>query len=312
MKSKKSWIIVSFLLLTIIIVCKFHKEIPHFFVKKFIYHNYAVEKLEKNEYAQEKDYTFVQITDDFVAKDKNHLLNIFYTILDSGATSFSFYCDDNYLDCKNDVSELIPTASEEESVLADINNFVHPYNSYKTINITTNNFGKVVVTIDKQYSKEHIDNINDKLLEITNTIPENGNQKEKVKVFHDYIINYTTYDIDRATNMTDAIYETSNTHTAYGLLEQKKALCGGYSDIMSIFLHQQKIPNVRISADNHVWNLVYLDDSWVHLDATWDDPVTNTGVQLLIYDYFLIPYQTLLTTDPVEHKFNQDIYFEAK
>lgn len=312
MKSKKNWVIVIFLLLIIFIVCKFHKEIPHFFVKNFIYHNYAIEPLEKNEYAQEKDYTFVKITNDFVAKDKKHLLNIFYTILDSGEATFYFYCDDNYLECKNDVGELIPNASEDESVLADINNFVHPYNSYKTINITTNNFGKVVVTIEKQYSKEHIDTINNKLLEITSTIPENKSLKEKIKAFHDYIINYTTYDLDRATNMTSAVYETSNTHTAYGLLEQKKALCGGYSDIMSIFLHQLNIPNIRISADNHVWNLVYLDNNWLHLDATWDDPVTNTGVQLLIYDYFLIPYQTLLTTDPVEHKFNQDIYLEAK
>lgn len=312
MKLKKSIIVSSILLVIVIIICKFHKEIPHFIVKNFIYHNYAVENLDKNEYARRANYSFVQITDDFVAKDKQHLLNIFYTILDSGETSFYFYCDDNYLDCKKDVDELISNEAEVESVLADINNFVHPYNSYKTINITTNNFGKILVTIDKQYSNENITEINNKLKEITSTINQNMDPKEKIKAFHDYIINYTTYDIERASNMNNEIYKNSNTHTAYGLLQQKKSLCGGYSDIMSIFLYQLDIPNIRISANNHVWNLVYINNNWLHLDATWDDPVTNTGVQLLIYDYFLIPYQTLLQTDPVEHKFNQEIYLEAK
>lgn len=313
MKSKKNFIIYIVLLLIIFGVLYFHKEIPHFIVKTFLYHNYAVENLEKNNYAKERNYSFIQITDNFVAKDKQHLLNIFYTILDSGTSSFYFYCDEKYLECKNDVDNLIPTMEEEESVLADINNFVHPYNSYKTINITSNNFGKVIVTVQKQYTNEEITEINNSINTIVNEqITETMDTKTKIKVFHDYIINNTAYDIDRATNMDSDIYQNSITHTAYGLLKEKKALCGGYSDIMSIYLYQLNIPNIRVSADNHVWNLAHLNDSWVHLDATWDDPVTNTGEQLLIYDYFLIPYETLLETDPVEHKFDPDIYLEAK
>ncbi len=313
MKSKKNVIISIVLIILILVILIYHKEIPHFFVKTFLYHNYAVKNLEKNEYAQEKNYAFVQITDNFVAKDKQHLLNIFYTILDSGEASFYFYCDDDYKTCQEDVDNLIPSEAEEESVLADINNFVHPYNSYKNISITTNNFGKVLVTVDKQYTNEEIIEINNNINKTVNGENyENSNEDNKIKAFHDYIINYTAYDIERAKNMEADIYNNSITHTAYGLLKEKKALCGGYSDIMSIYLYQLGIPNIRISADNHVWNLVYLNDSWVHLDATWDDPVTNTGEQLLIYDYFLIPYKTLLETDPVEHKFNPDIYIEAK
>lgn len=313
MKSKKSWIITIVLLLIVIGVLKYHKEIPHFIVKTFLYHNYVVENLEKNEYAKEKNYTYVQITNDFVAKDKQHLLNIFYTILDSGTSSYYFYCDEKYEECKNDVDSLIPSEQDGESVLADMNNFVHPYNSYKTINVTTNNFGKVLVTIEKQYNHEEITEINKQIETIKKQIITSEMELQpKVKAFHDYIINNTAYDIERANNMNSDTYKNSNTHTAFGLLQQKKALCGGYSDIMSIFLYQLDIPNIRVSADNHVWNLVFLNNTWLHLDATWDDPVTNTGVQLLIYDYFLIPYQTLLTTDPVEHKFNQDIYAEAK
>ncbi len=313
MKSKKNLIVSIILLVFIIAILKYHKEIPHFIVKNFIYHNYAVENLEKNQYSSNQNYAFLQITNDFVAKDKQHLLNIFYTILDSGNSSYYFYCDENYKECKNDVDSLISNDLQSESILADINNFVHPYNSYKTINISTNSFGKVIVTIDKQYTNEEITEINNKIEEIkTQIITSEMDNNNKIKVFHDFIINSTIYDIDRANNMNSDIYKNSNTHTAFGLLQQRKALCGGYSDIMSIYIYQLGIPNIRISADNHVWNLVNINDSWFHLDATWDDPVTNTGEQLLIYDYFLIPYKTLLETDPVEHKFDPDIYVEAK
>lgn len=307
--------LISYLFLGSILVSIifYHKEISHFIVKKFIYHDYAIQEIKKNSYSLEKDYQLVQITDDFIAKDKNHLLNIFYTILDSGETSFYFYCDENYKECKNDVDSLIPSLEDTDSILSDVNNFVHPYNSYKAINVTSNNFGKISVIIEKQYSNDRISEINQYLEDIKKVvIKDNMNETEKIKAFHDYIVNYTTYDIERANNMNDSKFDNSTTHTAYGLLETKKALCGGYSDIMSIFINQLSIPNIRVSADNHVWNIVYLNNEWKHLDVTWDDPVTNTGEALLIYDYFLISYSELLKTDPIEHKFNADIYIEAK
>ncbi len=281
-----------FCIVTLGLIIFYHQDISHFIVKKFIYHDYAIEKINTNAYSLKRNFELVQITDDFIAKDKNHLLNIFYTILDSGKEEFYFYCDENYKECKEDVDSLIPNNSDIDSILSDINNFVHPYNSYKSINITSNN--------------QYLEDI--KKESITSTM----NEKEKIKAFHDYIVNYTAYDFERANNMNSPEFDNSTSHTAYGLLETKKALCGGYSDIMSIFLNQLGIPNIRISADNHVWNLLFLENKWYHLDVTWDDPVTNTGEQLLIYDYFLIPYETLLTTDPIEHKFNADIYIEAK
>ena len=313
MKIVKKGILYLIPLLLIVTVIIYHKEIPQFVVKKMIYHNDSIKEIKKNEYAQEKNYELVQITDDFVAKDKKHLLNIFYTILDSGESSFYFYCSDDYKGCQEDIEELIPNEQNKESILADLNNYVHPYNSYKTIEVTPNSFGKISIIIQKQYSEQKIKEINVKIEEIKSSMIENQTEEqEKIKAFHDYIVNNTTYDMERAKNMGDPIYQNSTTHTAYGLLENKKALCGGYSDIMSIFLYQLGIPNIRISANNHVWNLVQLKDTWLHLDVTWDDPVTNTGEELLIYDYFLIPYQELIETDPVEHKFNSDIYIEAK
>ena len=229
--------IFNLLTLVLIIFSLFnYKEISNFIVSNFIYNKNAIVEISKGEYSKEIDYQFVQITDDFVAKNYQHLLNILYTILDSGNDSFSFYCDDKYKDCLNVIDDLIQ--NENNTILADINNYVHPYYTYKSIVITTNNYGKVTVTLEKQYSKEDIIYVNEQLNIIDNTVAkELESNQEKIKAIHDYIITNTTYDIERAKNMDSPTFKDSKTHTAYGLLTEKKSLCGGYSDLMSIYIH---------------------------------------------------------------------------
>ena len=287
-----------------------YKEISNYIVSNYIYNKNAIVEIAKGEYSKEIDYEFVQITNDFSAKNYEHLLNIIYTILDSGNNEYSFYCDDSYKECLDVINDLIVV--NEESILSDLNNYVHPYYTYSNIAIMTNNYGKVTITINKQYSDEEIKYIEEQLnlieTEVTKDLTDN---KDKILAVHDYIINNTKYDKNRANNMNSQKFADSRTHTAYGLLSEKKSLCGGYSDLMSIYIHRLNIKNIRISGNNHVWNLVELD-GWKHLDATWDDPVTNTGEDMLLHDYFLITTDELRNTDEVEHQFNENIYVEAK
>ena len=175
-----------------------------------------------------------------------------------------------------------------------------------------NSYGKVTIKVNKQYNNNQINYINEEIDKIIkDNIPDNIATNDKIKAFHDYIINTTKYDKDRANDMYNKDYDNSDSHTANGLLKNHIALCGGYSDIMSIYLAKLDIPNIRISADKHVWNLVYLDNKWMHIDATWDDPVTNTGSQILLHDYFLVDTNTLLKSDSKEHNYNKNIYLGA-
>ncbi len=298
-------------MITIIV---YNKQISTYIVNNYIYNKNATIEITKNEYALNKNYEFVQITDEFVAKDYQHLLNIIYTILDSGQEEFYFYCSDDYKNCLNDIDTLIPSDKNENyyDVLSDINNLIHPYNSYKKLTVVMNNYGKIIVKVSKQYNNNQINYINSEIEKIKSKyIKETMTEKEKIKTFHDYIIKTTKYDKDRANNMNSDDYKNSESHTANGLLKNHLALCGGYSDIMSIYMSQLSIPNIRISADKHVWNLAYIDGKWLHLDATWDDPVTNTGSQILIHDYFLIDTNTLLKFDNHEHNYNKNFYKEA-
>ena len=72
------------------------------------------------------------------------------------------------------------------------------------------------------------------------------------------------------------------------------------------------IKSYKISSDQHVWNAVYLDGKWVHLDLTWDDPVVSSGENLLEHNFFLIDTSTLLALEQTEHIFDQNIYSELK
>ena len=298
----------------IIMIILFNEQITTYIVKNYVYNKNVTLEISKNEYSLNRNYEAVQITDDFIAHDYQHLLNIMYTILDSGNKEFAFFCDDKYTDCLSDLDNIIPSDdSNKYDILADINNLVHPYNSYTKLTVIMNNYGKVIVKISKQYTDNQIKYINEQVDKIDKEIIKSGmTNKQKLQAFHDYIINTTKYDKERANDMDNRNYKNSISHTAYGLLKNHIALCGGYSDIMSIFAAKYNIQNMRISADKHVWNLVNLDNKWYHIDATWDDPITNTGSQILIEDYFLINTESLHYKDSQEHNFNANFYKEAK
>jgi hypothetical protein len=292
----------------------YNEQITSYLVNHYIFNKNKTIEIKKNEYALNNNYDYVQITDDFIAQDYHDLLNIMYTILDSGSDESYFYCSDSYTNCLSDIDKIIPSANSINTydVLADINNLVHPYNSYKKLTVVMNNYGKVTIKVTKQYNSKQIKYINEQIEKIkSKTIKDNMTDKQKIKAFHDYIINTTKYDKDRANDLNNVAYKNSISHTANGLLKNHLALCGGYSDIMSIYISKLNIPNIRISADKHVWNLVCLDGTWLHLDATWDDPVTNTGAQILTHDYFLINNKTLFNHDKNEHNYNKNFYIEA-
>lgn len=316
MKKSKIRIICNVLFFVfIIMVIIYNEQITNYVINNYIYNKNDTIEIINNEYSLSKNYETVQITDDFIAHDYQHLLNIMYTILDSGNEEFYFYCSDEYKDCLSDIDKIIPSNSNignYNDILSEINNLVHPYNSYKKLTVVMNNYGKVIVKVTKQYNSKQIEYINNEIEKFkSENIKKEMSDKEKIKIFHDYIINTTKYDKERAENINGKEYKNSESHTAIGLLRDHVSLCGGYSDVMSIYISQLNIPNIRISSDNHVWNLVFINNSWLHLDATWDDPITNTGSQILIYDYFLIDTDTLFKYDQNLHNFDKNFYYEA-
>lgn len=261
--------------------------------------------LVKNEYYRDYDFNFVQNTNSLEPQNRKQLLNVFYTIINSGMDNFTFYCPESYSSCLTDVEDL----ANDPDLLSHINNFVHPYNGFNHIETQYDSLGKVNIHIQKSYSKKQIREINQVIDQLYNQLVVVGDSDiNNIRRVHDYIINHTTYDSLRS----DYNITTYRSDIAYGPLLQGYGICGGYADAMELFLEKMGIINYKISSDQHVWNAVYLDQKWYHLDLTWDDPVTTNGENYLEHTFFMIDTPTLLATELSEHNFNQSIYSELK
>ncbi len=258
-----------------------------------------------NEYYRDYDFLYVQNIYDIVPSNFQDLLNVYYTVINSGEEEYTFYCPKEYEDCLSDVENI----ANDQSLLSSINNYVHPYNAFSHIETEFDNLGKVTISITRPYNEDDIERINKKVDELYNKLYNDKlSDKENIKIFHDYIIEHTKYDSDRSDN--NIINYKSD--IAYGPLFEGYALCGGYTDLMQLFLEKMKLKNYRVSSYMHVWNVVEIDDKWYHIDLTWDDPVMSDGSERVNHEYMLIDTKKLLELEKSEHNFNQNMYLELK
>ena len=261
-----------------------------------------------NEYTKSYDYTFFKQDDNYDVYEYDDLINIFYKVLNQGWEEFTFYCDNSYVNCINDVSLI----SNDEDLLSNISNYVHPYNSYSSVKTSYDDTGEVTITVNYIYTEDEIEKINNEVERIINEleIDNLSSNREKIKTIHDYIVNNTKYDVNKA----DKLHSDYDSSRITGVLFEHYGVCSGYADTMALFLENMGIKNFKVSSNTHVWNAVYLDNDWYHLDVTWDDPVSKNGTDSLTYNYFLITNEELKEKQESydEHIFNQSFYLELK
>lgn len=269
------------------------------FLSKFLNNEKKVTILNSNEYKKDYNFKFVKMSETYIPYSYQDLLDIFFSTLNNGWDTFTFYCPDEYTNCLKDVNSI----SQNKTLLSDINNFVHPFNSFSKISVATSSTGEVTINITKLYSKEDINKINNGIDNILREkITNDMSTEDKIKVIHDYIINNTKYDANKV---------NESSYTAMGPLFDGTAVCSGYSDLMEIFLTRLGLKNFKVASETHVWNVVYLNDEWLNLDLTWDDPITkDSDVDTLLHQFFLIRVEKLLEFDTTDHTFDPTIYQE--
>lgn len=291
------------LLLIFIGVFLMKKDDINTIINKYFKWNNIVTLGDKNEYYRDYDFDFVQNTNNFRPNNYQDLLNIYYTVLNAGKSNFTFYCPNSYDNCLSDVKKL----ANDQDTLSDINNYVHPYNGFNHIESEYDSLGRVTINIIRSYDDNDIKMITSKIDELLPQLVSNTNSLENnIKNVHDYIINNSKYD----SNRSDKGVTSYKSDTAYGPLFEGYALCGGYTDLMELFLERMNIKSFKVSSENHIWNAVYINNNWKHLDLTWDDPVATDGKDYLEYNYFLIDTDQLLTLEQTEHNFNLKHYKE--
>ena len=306
-KSGKLILVIGILSIIIVTLFAFNKDtITH------KYFEYTVEKkygsTSTNEYYLEDNFEYVNNYINTNINNKEELIDFIYFTLNSGASYLERYININYTEYNNDINTLTLNNGEGfKEIISILNNFVHPYNTSNNIKLTYGGNYTLGITVNKAYSEEEITEINnivDKVVseKITNSTPT----REKIKIIHDYIIDNTQYDKLKYENKEDTTYKSN---TAYGVLTQGYGTCNGYADAMAIFLNKMNIINYKVSNNEHIWNLVYIDGNWYHLDLTWDDPISDTNINR--DTYFLITAETLEKLNDGTHNFNKEIYKEA-
>lgn len=134
------------------------------------------------------------------------------------------------------------------------------------------------------------DKVKTELYNITSNL--SGNDYEKILKVHNYLIDTITYD------STTEDKEVS--HTLYGALVNKEAVCDGYAKAFKYILDNIGISCVEICGtaqnsagvtESHAWNDVLVEGKWYAIDVTWDDPIIIGGngqlTNDLRYSYFL-------------------------
>ena len=191
---------------------------------------------ESNKYARNNSFEYVQKTDTFTPYSKQDIINIFYSYLDNGYDNLTFYCPEEYENCVNDLTDMV----NNQTVITDIGNFVHPYNNFHDVYLTTSSSGEVNLKINRTYTDEEIEKIDKKIDEIMADIFKDKTElKDKILAAHDYIVDNTSYDDDGESDTN-----------AYDLLFTNKTKCFGYADTMAIILDKLGVKSTLLTGDN--------------------------------------------------------------
>ena len=306
-KYGKAILVTGFIAIVVVTICAFQKD-------KIVYkyYEYTIDKkyskININDYYKDDNFNYVDDYTESGIKNRNDLINSIYYAINSGTDYIERYIDSDYTNYINDINTLTAyNGAEFKKVISTLNNFVHPYNSSNNVKISYGGDYKIGITINRAYTQDEINEINNKVDKILNeNVNNNMPPKEKIRAIHDYIIDHTEYDKLKYENKNDDTYKSN---TAYGVLIEGYGTCNGYADAMEIFLDKMNIINYKISNEEHIWNLVYLDGKWYHLDLTWDDPISDININR--DTYFLISTKTLEKINDGTHTFDKKIYSEA-
>lgn len=149
-------------------------------------------------------------------------------------------------------------------------------------------------------SQQYIKDCKEKRTEII-TRCKASNTYDTVLAIHDELVRNIQYQDDGKLS-----------HSIVGPLLFGRGVCDGFSKALKFILDGLSIPCFVVSGtatepqtgsnESHAWNIVKIDNSWVHIDLTFDATISQSSI--LRHDYFGL---TALTVSR-DHQFNAALY----
>ncbi|MBE5936481.1 MAG: hypothetical protein E7265_00450 [Lachnospiraceae bacterium] len=161
---------------------------------------------------------------------------------------------------------------------------------------------------------------------IRKIIKKNMTSKQKMKAIHDYLIKNVKYDMRAEMYVTIKGKKYKNkevlpeiSHTAYGALIKKVAVCDGYSHAFSLLASKAGISSVVVGGKGHAWNLVKVNNKFKYIDVTYDDPVNSVKQnkkkpfapsknRIVSYKFFCVTAKAIKKN----HLFNDTIDYQSE
>ena len=178
------------------------------------------------------------------------------------------------------------TAQSEQQVRAIMDAFLavmrtYPEQTYNKINVSFNSInGKMTIRFSSSlYEEKLISLYRESILTkaqfvreqlyATGQISSDMSEYEKAKVYFDWLCSNCEYDF----NCSD----TGLGHSAYGVFQNKLAVCDGYTAAYNLLLKLEGIECTATDREDadHMWTIATLDGTSYHIDVTWGDQ-TNT------------------------------------
>lgn len=136
-----------------------------------------------------------------------------------------------------------------------------------------------------------------------NTIPTNASDYDKAKLIYEFVINQCTYLVGAKDN------QEITSSLIYG-----KTVCSGYVKAFQYLGEALGIKSTFIVGDDkdptddttHAWNMIYLDNDYYYIDATWGD-YDSDGITFPLMHYFMFD-----STDMLKLYEPSDLYEKTK
>lgn len=155
---------------------------------------------------------------------------------------------------------------------------------------------KISAVMKKGEYEESLKKLNDQVDKILKSVPEGLSEYERELFVHDYIIENCKYDKSKD------LQRPWERYTCLGCLVRKEAVCEGYSKATQLLLMRLGVECRTITGsrgqEQHMWNMVKIDNDWYHLDVTWD-----CTEELNRYSYFNVTDDVIMH----DHKINEEV-----
>lgn len=131
------------------------------------------------------------------------------------------------------------------------------------------------------------------------SVDENSDEFTREVALHDYLIRNCTF---AETELTEGgIY-----NTAYGALVLGKAYSDGYALALKLLYDRNDIFNLvvygTVYKTPHMWNMVYIEQKFYHVDASWNDADLYFEPDLMFHGYFNLSDELILLDHKPDNK----------